>query len=99
MDQRDVPPHQLAECVLGPVPGKLVEQVTVWNDLHSTVICPRLPEGDNFFKQPVAGGRKDNMGWSGWEEFGNLTANENEHNQKYPQPNAQAYKVVEGSRG
>ena len=24
---------------------------------------------------------KDNMGWSGWEEFGNLTANENKQNQ------------------
>ena len=48
MDQRDVPPHQVAECVFRPVPGKLVEQFTVWNDLHSTVICPRLPKGDNF---------------------------------------------------
>jgi len=39
------------------------------------------------------------MGWSGWEEFGNLTANENKQNQKYRQPNAPATKVEEGIRG
>jgi hypothetical protein len=52
MDQPDVPPHQLAERILGTGPGKLSKQVTVGkvrNRSHSTVICPPLREGDNYF--------------------------------------------------
>jgi hypothetical protein len=55
MDKSDMPAHQITKCLFGFVPGKLAEQVAVWNVMHSTVICPTPTEGDNFFKQWVTG--------------------------------------------
>ena len=42
----------------------------------------RTEGGQWVNEDTVRTARKDNMGWSGWEKFGNLTTYENEHTEQ-----------------
>ena len=53
MNQPDVTPHQLTECVLEPIPDKLVDQVTVWNELHSLLSGQDFSDNDFSPVKPV----------------------------------------------
>ena len=66
-----------ADTWIGPNALQQIERTLHQPGLVGGGFARRFPERDRCQKC-----QKDNMGWSGWEKFGNLTTYENEHTEQ-----------------